>query len=623
MNVACDERGSKMKWHFEPLASGNTTAQNDDDEGSLPGLLGIPAALLEFHGGRVLDPGSAVQVDGYPSPRHTVYRPRTLLVPGDLLEDSQFIADVNTVLHADGVMLRPAVADFDINDDEEDDEDDNSDEDGEDNETPDALRGNQDIIEALRRLPRTAVLSTVPGYARPADVDAWYALQLLRSATVPEDAATAAAAGVAVRPVLDKAKVDRIGLEHLLAGSATISGSPAGEWGGAIPGNSGSSGGDASGPDPTSSYLFSGGDSRTPVAILLPAPPRRDYSACASEFGRRPVVAVLDSGLRAHPWLDVSAAPGGRYKTVPGGFVAYDRKIQRAIRKNSKWAKSKGDKARRVIRNAWDDPVADNPLIGELNSGLGHFTFIAGIVRQVAPDARVLAVRVMHSDDIAYEGDILTALSQLALRIAYGKPVDVVSLSFGYFSESPKDKAQTSVLWQAIELLLSLGVVFTCAAGNYASSRRFYPAAFARQPVPADQVPVVSVGALNPVGTKAMFSNDGDWVTAWAVGAHVVSTYPTDIAGSRTPDLRTPVNRMAAGVWPPGREGLDPNDYSAGFAVWNGTSFSAPYAAALIANCLLEGAAKPESGLKLDGSAPGDSNRRAVAALSVLPLEIE
>ena len=146
-------------------------------------------------------------------------------------------------------------------------------------------------------------------------------------------------------------------------------------------------------------------------------------------------------------------------------------------------------------------------------------------MRQVAPDARVLAVRVMRSDDIVYEGDIICALRHLAKRIALAEPgdlaaqVDVVSLSFGYYSESPHDRMMTSGLWRAIKVLLWLGVVVVAAAGNYATSRRFYPAAFALEPVPADQVPVISVGALNPNGTKAMFSNDGRWVTAWALGA--------------------------------------------------------------------------------------------------------
>ena len=244
------------------------------------------------------------------------------------------------------------------------------------------------------------------------------------------------------------------------------------------------------------------------------------------------MIAVLDTGIRAHPWLDVAVNPAGGYTVPTNGFVAKDDKIQAAIRQEGQHAAARGDKPRQVIEDAWDAPIADNPLLGELNTGLGHCTFIAGIVRQVAPEARVLALRVMHSDDVLYEGDIICALHHLAWRIALAEPgdlaaeVDVLSLSFGYFSESPHDRVMTSGLWRAIEILLSLGVVVVASAGNYASSRRFYPAAFALEAVPAGQVPVISVGALNPNGTKAMFSNDGHWVTAWALGASVVSTYP-------------------------------------------------------------------------------------------------
>ena len=72
----------------------------------------------------------------------------------------------------------------------------------------------------------------------------------------------------------------------------------------------------------------------------------------------------------------------------------------------------------------------------------------------------------------------------------------------------------------------------------------------------------------------------------------------------------------------PGREALDPNDYSAGFALWSGTSFSAPYAAALIARSLLKGAKPVGSGLKLDIPGTEEKRRRAVAACNNLPRRI-
>jgi RNA polymerase sigma factor (sigma-70 family) len=153
----------------------------------------------------------------------------------------------------------------------------------------------------------------------------------------------------------------------------------------------------------------------------------------------------------------------------------------------------------------------------------------------------------------------------------------------------------TSGLGRVIKALLGLGVVVVAAAGNLASARRFYPAAFALEKAPDGGVPVISVGALNPNGTKAMFSNDGDWVTAFALGAAVVSTYPVDVDASRTPELRIPVNRRPPGDVP-GREALDPNDYSGGAAVWSGTSFAAPHLAALITRSMLAGAERPGSG---------------------------
>jgi subtilisin family serine protease len=337
------------------------------------------------------------------------------------------------------------------------------------------------------------------------------------------------------------------------------------------------------------------------------------------------VVAVLDTGVRAHPWLDVAPDGAGGYTMPPGSFVTTDDKIQGEVFKHSQWVASNGGKPRRVIKNAWDKPVTGNRLIGELNDADGHCTFIAGIVRQVAPDATVLAVRVMGSDDIANEGDIICALRHLAKRIALAQPgdpageVDVLSLSFGFFSESRE--MQHSGLWKAIELLISLGVIVVCAAGNYASKKKFYPAAFATRPVPAG-VPVISVGALNPNGTKAMFSNDGDWVTAWATGARMVSTYPVDIDGSETPDLRTLANRVPAGQWPQGREALDPDDFCAGFAIWSGTSFSAPYAAALVVRSLLAGAELGGAGLRLDAPGTAAKCQRAVAACGNLPSSI-
>jgi subtilisin family serine protease len=383
----------------------------------------------------------------------------------------------------------------------------------------------------------------------------------------------------------------------MLAGSAITTN--ASTEGNDISGSPSTEGNGLTGPGSTGSYAHSGGDTRAPVTVCLRAPARRRPEALGC---RRPVVAVLDTGVRAHPWLDVRPDPAAGYTLDEvDGFVMDDPGIQAAIYEEAKYAADKqGDRPRLAIEGAWDTPVSADPLIGELDEATGHGTFIAGIVRQAAPDARVLAIRIMHSDNMVYEGDLLCALALLADRIATAEErgtsemVDVVSLSLGYFDESTADVAYSSGLWQVIQLLLEMGVAVVAAAGNYSTSRRFYPAAFSIQP---SLVPVISVGALNPNGSKALFSDGGRWVRAWAAGAAVVSTYPDDINGSRTPEVRVPAhpdNKLPPEAHrPDGREALDPDDYQGGFATWSGTSFAAPLIAAHIAAQLLEQAAGP------------------------------
>jgi hypothetical protein len=630
-------------WYFEPdpVSDGTGSPGTGADAGVTPGIAYVPPASRLRHGARLLDPSDAPTIPGSApqgwgrTPNSTVYRARTLLIPADLLRDEGVVAAINSALAPVGMSI--VLPDLDGR----------------------PVRSEGPAAEALRRLPRIAgLVPAAPAPGRPAVpvvVDAWTALQTLRAAAGAggrPDANAAAVDGAAPGIELTPEIVGRIGLEHLLVGSAvspnafcegndievsaagtsaagtSVSGtSVAGASAvaartvvsSAISGTPFSEGNAVTGPGSTGSYVYSGGGTRAPVALCLRAPDRRAPAALRC---RRPVVAVLDTGVRAHPWLDVRPNPAGGYLLDPAdGFVTDDPGIQAVIYAESSFAAAEqGDVSRQPIADGWDGPVAGDPLLGELDDAIGHGTFIAGIVRQAAPDARVLSIRIMHSDDVVYEGDLLCALALLADRIAAAEDgrraemVDVVSLSLGYFDESPADIAYSSGLWQVIQVLLDLGVTVVAAAGNYSTSRRFYPAAFSLRSSP---VPVISVGALNPNGSRALFSDGGRWVRAWAAGAAVVSTYPDDVNGSLAPEVR--VHPHGGGLAPANgrpddREALDPDDFRGGFAAWSGTSFAAPLIAAHLAARLLE--LDPQAGLDGTGSqAAADRTRAALESL--------
>ena len=174
--------------------------------------------------------------------------------------------------------------------------------------------------------------------------------------------------------------------------------------------------------------------------------------------------------------------------------------------------------------------------------------------------------------------------SRTPRRATSEQMVDVVSLSLGYFSETPHDEAFTSGLWQVIELLLGLGVVVVAAAGNYSTSRRFYPAAFARsrrrRAGAADQrgraQPERLQGDLqrrrpldHRVGLRRRRGQH-------APDRHQRQPQPRAQDCART---RQPACHRASRCRPAARRSIRTTTRG-GFAVWSGTSFSAPLLAA-------------------------------------------
>ena len=227
--------------------------------------------------------------------------------------------------------------------------------------------------------------------------------------------------------------------------------------------------------------------------------------------GRRPQVATLDTGCGTHPWL---AADVVRARPHP-------RRPRRS-----------GTSTTATDPETWSDQAG--PLDGGLDGLAGHGTFIAGLIHQACPDADIVAWRVVGSDGPMIESDLVKALSditEVARRHRDGEqgghPIDVLNMSIGYYHETPQDVLFDPTMYDILRGSAS-AVSPSCARrATTPPTDRCFPAAWcpwadpARAALPSTQpsVPVVTVGALNPNGTDALFSNVGPWVRAHAAGA--------------------------------------------------------------------------------------------------------
>ena len=206
------------------------------------------------------------------------------------------------------------------------------------------------------------------------------------------------------------------------------------------------------------------------------------------------------------------------------------------------------------------------------------------------PSAHLISVPVMYGDGACDEADLVDALQLLherqLLALAgkdVGPPLDIVNISMGYYHESPDRVSNVAGLNAAINALSETGVTIVASAGNGGSDVEFWPAALGTKAPTATGAPLVSVGSANP-GSQSVshFSNTGTWVRTYREGATVVSTMPTTFDGA----LQASSHALPSAA--PVRGTADVDNFSSGFGIWSGTSFSAPLFAGELAQRLSE-----------------------------------
>ena len=181
----------------------------------------------------------------------------------------------------------------------------------------------------------------------------------------------------------------------------------------------------------------------------------------------------------------------------------------------------------------------------------GHGTFVAGVVRCMAPKAELIVANIFKIAGSTLEDRLVRQL-----RHALGLGVDIFHLSI----TAP---TRQDIPLAAFERWLNLihrqyeGTVCVVAAGNDGGRRPVWPAALPQ---------TVSVGALAADWrNRASFSNYGSWVNVYAPGRDLINAFATGPYRCQDDPYRGEVR----------------NFY--GMAKWSGTSFSTPIVTGLIA----------------------------------------
>ena len=215
-------------------------------------------------------------------------------------------------------------------------------------------------------------------------------------------------------------------------------------------------------------------------------------SAHVASKGRGILVAVIDTGVNPeHPLL-------ARHLVAGQDFVD-------------------GDTDPRELPDG-----IDSDADGQIDEALGHGSHVAGIVALVAPEAKIMALRVLDNDG---RGDAF----QIARAIDYAvaRRANVINLSLGMLSEDHP-------LRDAIARARGAGVVVIASAGNWGAENP--------QEFPATSPLVSAVAATNANDLPTTFTSFGGFVALCAPGDGIRSAY-----------------------W---------NGHT---AVWSGTSMSAPF----------------------------------------------
>jgi hypothetical protein len=205
---------------------------------------------------------------------------------------------------------------------------------------------------------------------------------------------------------------------------------------------------------------------------------------------------------------------------------------------------------------------------GLLDYQAGHGTFVAGVIRRVAPQAGIRMYRAADSDGFGTDHDIAEAI----LR-AHGDGAQIINMSLGVRTVDDQPPPAMADAIATVQRESGGRTVIIAAAGNYGDAFPVWPAA-----LPG----VEAVAGLTAYLVPSAWSSYGPHVRFSTVGEGIRSTY---VPGTESP------------VFDPSPDHFGPDPW----AMWSGTSFAAPQIAGAVARISYEEGTEPRAAVdKLD-----------------------
>lgn len=194
------------------------------------------------------------------------------------------------------------------------------------------------------------------------------------------------------------------------------------------------------------------------------------------------------------------------------------------------------------------DFVEDDPTPQDAFPG-GHGTGAAGLVKEIAPEAQIIPVRVCDEQGVCRASRVVRGVCWV---VQNRQGPTVLNLSLG--GDTPVE-----ALKLALQATLGQGIPVAAAAGNQglSGSPAHYPAAF-------DLAGLVAVGALEPGPSPgslqpAPYSTRGTYVDLAAPGSNLECVTPGGGLGSCTgTSFATPIVAGAMALWLSAQPSLSP-----------------------------------------------------------------